>query len=67
MLPLFFVFAVLILQAGVTYWLWREPIYLRAEKIAQTKLIWALPLLGAAMVAAMLFEETKDQMKDRKR
>jgi len=67
MLPFFFVFAVLVLQAYVTYWLWREPIYLKAEKIAQTKLIWLLPLLGAAMVASMLFEETKDQMKNRKR
>jgi hypothetical protein len=50
---LFFVF-----QAAVTWWLWRSEIYVRSEKLAQTKLIWLLPFLGAVLVLVMLLEET---------
>jgi hypothetical protein len=65
-LPIAFVFAVVALQAGVTWWLWRDPIYLKAEKIAQTKLIWLLPLLGATMVGSMLFDEVRHQKNEKK-
>ncbi|HEY5956199.1 MAG TPA: hypothetical protein VIV60_06590 [Polyangiaceae bacterium] len=48
-------------QIAITYWLWRSRTYLRSEKIAQTKLIWLLPCIGAAFVAIMLFDDARQQ------
>lgn len=61
MLPILAVAILATFQIGITYWLWRNQIYTRSEKIAQTKLIWLLPCLGAVFVAIMLFEDTWQQ------
>jgi hypothetical protein len=57
MFPVIAVSALAAFQIAITYWLWRSQTYLRSEKIAQTKLIWLLPGLGAVFVAVMLFED----------
>jgi tellurite resistance protein TehA-like permease len=67
MLPYVFVFLIIAIQAGITVWLWRDEVYLKSEKIAQTKLIWLLPLLGAVMVGSMLLDEAKHQKNERKK
>lgn len=61
MLPIIAVSALAVFQVAVTVWLWRNPTYIRSEKIAQTKLIWLLPCLGAAFVAIMLLEDVWHQ------
>jgi hypothetical protein len=59
--PIFIVVLIVVFQAAVTWWLWRSDVYERAEKLAQTKLIWLLPFLGAALVVSMLWEETRQR------
>jgi hypothetical protein len=60
-LPIVLVVVCTLFQAAVTWWLWRNATFVRAEKIAQTKLIWLLPFLGAALVLSMLWEESRYQ------
>lgn len=59
MFPILVVCGVLLFQGLVTWQLWRNEIYLRSEKLSQTRLIWSLPLLGAVFVAVMLWDEHK--------
>lgn len=61
MFPILALGALVALQIAITYWLWRSRTYIRSEKIAQTKLIWLLPCLGAAFVAVMLVEDVRQQ------
>lgn len=61
MFPTVAVSALTAFQIAITYWLWRSQTYIRSEKIAQTKLIWLLPCLGAAFVAIMLLEDARQQ------
>jgi len=61
MLPILAASILAAFQIAVTCWLWRNQTYTRSEKIAQTKLIWLLPCLGAVFVAIMLFEDTWQQ------
>jgi hypothetical protein len=61
MFPIVMVSALAVFQIAITYWLWRNQTYTRAEKIAQTKLIWLLPVLGAAFVVVMLVEDARYQ------
>ncbi|MGC4064017.1 MAG: hypothetical protein QM784_05140 [Polyangiaceae bacterium] len=61
MFPIFIVVLIAVFQAAVTWWLWRSDVYERAEKSAQTKLIWLVPFLGAALVVSMLWEETRQR------
>jgi hypothetical protein len=61
MLPIFAVSALAAFQIAITCWLWRSQIYVRSEKIAQTKLIWLLPCLGAVFVAIMLFDDVRQK------
>ncbi len=57
---LYFVVGVFILfQCWVTWRVWHNDIFVRSEKIAQTKLIWLLPLLGVVFVHSMLVDEAK--------
>ena len=58
--PIFFL-ALLGFQVWVTWRVWRTDLYLRAEKAAQFKLIWFLPLLGAVIVYSVLSEEDDRQ------
>lgn len=61
MLPGIAVILFVLFQFVITWWLWRSSTYERAEKIAQTKLIWFLPFLGAALVGSMLWDETRHE------
>jgi hypothetical protein len=46
-------------QAFVTHKIWRSDAFDRSQKVAQSKLIWLLPALGALMVYAMVAEEDR--------
>lgn len=61
MFPVVAVSALIAFHIAVTYWLWRSQIYTRAEKIAQTKLVWLLPCLGAVFVVIMLIDDWRHQ------
>jgi len=59
MLTYIVVGAFFLFQGWVTWRVWRDEFFIRSEKIAQTKLIWFTPLLGAVMVYSMLIDEAK--------
>ena len=61
MLPYIVVGGFLLFQFWVTWRVWRGDLFARSEKIAQTKLIWLLPLLGAVFVYSMQTDEAKSQ------
>lgn len=44
-------------QVWVTLRLWRIDWFERTEKVAQSKLIWLLPILGAVMVYSVIADE----------
>jgi hypothetical protein len=46
-----------VFQVFVTIKLWRIDWYERAEKIAQSKLIWLIPIIGAVAVYSVIVEE----------
>jgi hypothetical protein len=48
---------VLLFQLRVTTRVWRSQAFDRPQKMAQSKLIWLMPLIGAALVASVLEEE----------
>lgn len=52
-------------QSWVTGRVWRNDIFIRSEKVAQTKLVWLVPLLGAVMVYSMLMDEAKHEVRDK--
>jgi hypothetical protein len=52
-----FLVAAVVFQGWVTVRLWRIDWYERAEKVAQSKFIWLLPILGAVMVYSMIADE----------
>ena len=49
--------AVLAFQLYVTYRIWRTAVYDRQQKSNQWKLVWMVPLLGAAIVFSAIVEE----------
>jgi hypothetical protein len=55
---------VLVFQAWVTVRLRRTQIFDRPEKYAQTKLIWLVPVIGAAIVFAVLRSEEQQERRD---
>lgn len=63
-------FGVLLVVAAVVFQIWvtlrlrRTPIYDRAQKNAQAKLIWLLPVVGAAIVFSVLVSEEAYERKD---
>ena len=59
MLPYIVVGTFFLFQSWVTWCVWRDEFFIRSEKIAQTKLIWFTPLLGAVMVYSVLIDEAK--------
>lgn len=59
-LALLLVFAV-VFQVWVTLRVWRIDWFERTEKIAQSKLIWLLPILGAVMVYSVITDEDESQ------
>ncbi len=56
--------ATLIFQIWVTLRLRRTPIFDRSQKRAQTKLIWLVPVVGAAIVFSVLVSEEQYDRKD---
>ena len=58
-------FAAFAFQVWVTLRLRRSPIYDGLQKRAQTKLIWLLPVVGAAIVFSVLASEERYERKDR--
>ena len=56
--------AALLFQIWVTLRLRRTPIYDRSQKSAQAKLIWLLPVVGAAIVFSVLISEEAYERKD---
>ena len=58
------VVAALAFQVWVTLRVRRTPIYDREQKSAQSKLIWLLPVVGAAIVFSVLMSEEQYERKD---
>jgi hypothetical protein len=56
--------ATVLFQIFVTFRVTRTSLYDRAQKGAQTKLIWLLPLVGAAIVFSVLVSEEAHERKD---
>jgi hypothetical protein len=56
---LFIILAVVAFQIRTTLRVFRSRLFDRPQKIAQTKLIWLLPLIGAALVASVLEDEDR--------
>ncbi|MEO8184234.1 MAG: hypothetical protein ABI895_35895 [Deltaproteobacteria bacterium] len=54
-------FAALVFQIWVTIRLRRTPIFDPPQKSAQTKLIWLVPVIGAAIVFAVLVGEEQHE------
>lgn len=50
---------ILAFQARTTFRVWRSGLFDRAQKSAQTKLIWLLPLIGAVLVQSVLEDEDR--------
>lgn len=59
--PYLAVGVVLAFQVFVTWRAWHDEVFDRSEKIAQTQLIWLLPLLGSIFVYSMLADEANHQ------
>jgi hypothetical protein len=53
-------------QFFVTFRVWRSPLYDRSHKLAQSKLIWLLPALGAVLVFSVLMDEERAERETRK-
>ena len=51
-------------QAWVTFRVWKSGMFERSHKMAQSKLIWLLPVLGAVLVFSVLSSE--ERAEDRK-
>jgi hypothetical protein len=56
---LFVLLAVLFFQARTTQRVWRSKLFDRPQKVAQSQLIWLLPLIGAAIVTSVLEDEVE--------
>jgi hypothetical protein len=56
--------AALVFQIWVTLRLRRTSIYDRSQKSAQAKLIWLVPIVGAAIVFSVLISEEAHERKD---
>ena len=49
--------ALVVYQARTTLRVWRSKAFDRPQKVAQSRLIWLLPVIGAAIVGAVLDDE----------
>lgn len=50
---------ILTFQARATQRVWRSKLFDRKQKIAQSQLIWLLPLIGAVIVMSVLEDEVQ--------
>lgn len=55
----FILLVILAFQARTTMRVWRSKIYDRPQKVAQSQLIWFLPLIGAVIVMSVLEDESE--------
>ncbi|HEX5099384.1 MAG TPA: hypothetical protein VFV94_07775 [Polyangiaceae bacterium] len=46
-------------QVATTMRVWRSKLFDRPQKLAQSQLIWFLPLIGAAIVMSVLEDEVE--------
>lgn len=53
------VVAILGFQARTTLRVWRSKLFDRPQKVAQSQLIWLLPLIGAVIVMSVLQDEVE--------
>jgi len=54
--------AIFVYQVRTTLRVWKSRAFDRPQKLAQSRLIWLLPLIGAVIVGAVLEdEERRDQ------
>lgn len=51
------ILVVVVFQFRTTARVWRSTAFDRPQKMAQSKLIWLVPLIGAALVYSVLEEE----------
>ena len=51
----------LLFQVWLTRTLWRNEAYGREQKLAQTKLVWLVPFIGAVIVAIMHVEVRSEE------
>ncbi len=56
---LLIVVVVLGFQARTTLRVWRSKLFDRSQKVAQSQLIWLLPLIGAVIVMSVLQDEVE--------
>jgi len=49
--------ALVIFQSYVTYRIWKSQAFEPAQKSRQSRLVWLVPLLGAAIVISVIAEE----------
>ena len=54
-----------VFQVWVTFRVWKAPFYERSHKLAQSKLIWLLPALGAVFAFSVLIDEEQAERKYR--
>jgi len=57
MIPYLALGTFLLFQGWVTWRIWRDEFFIHSEKVAQTKLVWLVPMLGAVLVFSMLSDE----------
>jgi hypothetical protein len=53
------VIGILVFQVFVTYRVYKTAVFEHAQKMAQAKLIWLLPMLGAVIVFSVLTDEER--------
>jgi hypothetical protein len=53
------VIAAVAFQVWVTWRVWRSELFQRSQKVAQSQLIWILPVLGGIIVHSVLSEEDR--------
>jgi hypothetical protein len=51
--------AAVFFQVWVTFRVWRSRVFEKPQKVAQSQLIWLVPVLGAVMVFSVLSSEEK--------
>ena len=56
--------AIVAFQVRTTVRVWRSGAFDRPQKMAQSRLIWLLPFIGAAIVGAVLEDEERRDRKD---
>jgi hypothetical protein len=62
---LFVIIGLVAFQVWVTFKVWRAPFYEKSHKIAQSKLIWLLPALGAVFAFSVLVDEEQAERRYR--